>query len=144
MEPFSHGTGSAASCCAHTCFNEESALYIFCFLFCELTHTRTHMNSHQTALNYMHPQVKPSTVVCLGFSHVPAFYVSAASDFYLFFLFASHLLPPTSHRVFPFSLSLSFAAALCQQVMQRSHHCCVNVCHMRNNKWDDGKKNRER
>lgn len=76
----------------------------FCFLFCQLTHTHTHMNWHQTVLNYMHPQVNPSTVVYLRFSHVPALYVSAASVFYLLFLFASHL----PHRVFLFSLSFFF------------------------------------
>lgn len=62
------------------------------------------MNSHQTVLNYMHPEVKPSTVDYLRLSHVPAFYVSAASVFYLLFLFASHLLPPISHRGFLLSL----------------------------------------
>lgn len=84
----------------------------------------------------MHPQVKPSTGV-YRFSHVPVFYVSAASVFYLFFLFASHLLRPISVSSCP---RFSFAAALCQQVMQCSHHCCVNVCDKRKNKWDDEKK----
>lgn len=141
QEPFSHGTGSAASCCAHTWFNEESALYISCFLFCELTHTRTRMNSRQTALNYMHSQVKPSTVVYLRFSHVPAFYVSAASVFYLLHTFCLLFLTLSSCS---FSI-FSFAAPLCQQVMQCSHHCCVDVpvCHKRNNKWDDEEKHRE-
>lgn len=138
-EPFSHGTGSAASCCAHTCFNEESELYIFCFLFCELTHTRTQMNSHQTALNYMHSQVNPSTVVYLYLWFMSLQHHFFTCSFFLLHTFCLLFLSMSSC-----SLSLlSFAASLCQQVMQCSHHCCVNVCHRRNNMWDDEKKQRE-
>lgn len=83
-ELLSHGTGSAASCSAHTCFNEESELYTLRFLSCELSHTRTRVcththtdkNSHLTTLNYMDPQLNPQLwhIFVLGFSNVPIFY----------------------------------------------------------------------
>lgn len=55
-------------------------------------------------------------------------------SFFLLHTFSLLLLTVSSCPLF------SFAAALCQQVMQCSHHCCVNVCDKRKNKWDDEKK----
>lgn len=53
--------------------------------------SQTHTNSHETALNHMHPELKPFTVAFLWFSHVPAFRISAASIFQLAFSFVAYL-----------------------------------------------------
>lgn len=101
-ELLSHGTGSAASCSAHTCFNEESDLYTFCFLSCELS--LTHKNSHPSTLNCM-PQLKPQLWhIFLVFCNIPIFS-------FVPYLFSFHPLPSIFSTMSScFSLQLLFVS----------------------------------
>lgn len=142
LELLSHGTGSAASCCTHTCFNEESELYIFRFLSCELSlslslsYTNTHTYTREFTFDYIKLLASPVKILtvayfCSGF-FIPIFsYLFFSCSFFCSF---SLCFPPSASYVFFHHVFLFFfAVALCQ-VMLFSKHCCVNICHKRNNK----------
>lgn len=139
LELLSHGTGSAASCCTHTCFNEESELYIFCFLSCELslslslsyTNTHTHAHTREFTFDYIKLLASPAKILtvayfCSCFS-IPIFctYFFPVVSF-VPYLFASHRLPlvffPPCLPVFLCSCSLSGnafqQALLCKYMSQ--------------------------